>query len=147
MPMWSRTLLVLRAGATRSFSVGALQGIVCTPSYHSVLAVLLVYAHRPPSRSFRLVILLNAVMLFAIPFLGHHYLTDVASGAALALVAILVTPTLLATVSTESGAPERFESGYVPLDAEESRWSAHVPTYVPSGRAVADELAPERAAG
>jgi membrane-associated phospholipid phosphatase len=60
------------------------------PSFHTVLAILFTYAHRPPSRSFIPVAMLNLVMLVSIPFAGHHYVIDMIAGAALAAATIAI---------------------------------------------------------
>ena len=80
--------MALRSGAVSHIDVSQLKGIVTMPSFHTVLAILFTYAHRPPSRSFIPVALLNLVMLISIPFAGHHYVIDIVAGAAVAAVAI-----------------------------------------------------------
>jgi hypothetical protein len=84
------TLLALRAGGPWPFDLSGLQGLISFPSYHTVLAVLLTYAHRrssllPP------VALVNIVMLFSIPTIGQHYLVDMIAGIAVAMLAIVAT--------------------------------------------------------
>lgn len=83
-------LLALRGGGPWSFDLSQLQGLISFPSYHTVLAVLLTYAHR---RSLLLVpiALGNIIMLFSIPTVGQHYLVDIIAGAAVALLAISAT--------------------------------------------------------
>ncbi len=83
-------LLALRGKGPWSFDLGQLQGLISFPSYHTVLAVLLTYAHR---RSALLlpVAFVNAVLLFSIPTVGQHYLIDMIAGGAVALLAILAT--------------------------------------------------------
>ncbi len=83
-------LLALRGRGPLSFDLSQLQGLISFPSYHTVLAVLLTYAHRrssllPP------IALVNAIMLFSIPSFGGHYLIDIIAGAAVALLAIAAT--------------------------------------------------------
>ena len=88
-PIWP-VLLALRAGGPLSFDLSQLQGLISFPSYHTVLVVLLTYAHRH-SALFLPVALVNAVMLFSIPSVGQHYLIDMIAGAAVAGLAIAVT--------------------------------------------------------
>lgn len=83
-------LLALRSGGPWSFDLSALQGLVSFPSYHTVLAVLLTYAHRRSSLLWP-VALVNAVMLFSIPIIGQHYLADILAGALVAALAIAAT--------------------------------------------------------
>jgi PAP2 superfamily len=90
MPAWSAVLASIRAGTLSRFAITDMRGVVAFPSYHTVMAVYLVYAHRPPMRSFIPVAVLNAFMLVSIPFAGHHYLVDVISGTVVAMVSILI---------------------------------------------------------
>jgi hypothetical protein len=90
LPVWSQMLMTIREGHQTSFSLGTMQGIIAFPSFHTVLAILLVYAHRPPSRSFWPVLLVNILMLMAVSPVGHHYLIDAISGAVIALLSIAI---------------------------------------------------------
>jgi PAP2 superfamily protein len=89
-PDWSLALLAIRDGTASSFALNDLKGIITLPSFHTVMAVLLVYAHRPPVRSFLPIATLNFLMLLATPAEGHHYLIDVITGAAVAALCIAV---------------------------------------------------------
>jgi len=90
MPRWSAVLLTIRNGSLSKFTLADMTGIVTFPSFHTALAVLLVYVHRPPLRSFVPVAILNALMLVAIPFAGNHYLVDVIAGAAVTALSIAI---------------------------------------------------------
>jgi membrane-associated phospholipid phosphatase len=83
-------LLALRDGGSLSFDMSQLQGLISFPSYHTVLAALLTYAHRR-SALLTPIALVNGVMLFSIPTVGQHYLIDVIAGAAVAVLAIAAT--------------------------------------------------------
>jgi len=83
-------LMSLRAGGTHTFVVNRLEGIITFPSFHTTLAIIFIYVHRPPSRSFAPVAILNALMLLGIPSEGHHYLSDMISGAVVAAVCIAI---------------------------------------------------------
>jgi PAP2 superfamily protein len=83
-------LMSVRAGGAHTFVVNRLEGIITFPSFHTILAIVFTYVHRPPSRSFVPVAILNGLMLLAIPSEGHHYLVDVISGAAIAGLCIAV---------------------------------------------------------
>jgi hypothetical protein len=85
-----QVLLALRGGGPWSFDLAQLQGLISFPSYHTVLALLLTYAHR---RSLLLapIALVNGIMLFSVPSFGGHYLIDIIAGAAVALLAISAT--------------------------------------------------------
>lgn len=90
MPAWSAVLVAIRNGSLSKFALRDITGVVTFPSFHTVMAVLLVYVHRPPLRSFVPLAILNALMLVAIPFAGHHYLVDMIAGAAVAVVSIAI---------------------------------------------------------
>jgi hypothetical protein len=90
LPIWSQMLLTIRARGMTQFSLGALQGVIAFPSFHTVMAIVLVYAHRPPSRSFWPVAVLNGLMVLAVPPIGHHYLIDAITGAAVAVLCIAI---------------------------------------------------------
>jgi hypothetical protein len=83
-------LMSLRSGMEQTVVFNNLQGIITFPSFHTVLAIIFVYVHRPPSRSFVPVTILNVLMLLAIPSEGHHYLVDVIAGAAVAALSIVI---------------------------------------------------------
>ena len=84
-------LLALREGTASSFSLNEFQGIVTMPSYHTVLAILIVYAYRGCGRLFALVLAGNALMLLTLPSEGGHYLIDLIAGGAIAAVTIAIT--------------------------------------------------------
>jgi len=86
-PLFARVLLQIRAGAT-NFALDHMQGIVTMPSYHTVTAILLIYVHRPPARSFPLLAVLNLLMLLSVPFAGNHYLSDLIAGSIMAAICI-----------------------------------------------------------
>lgn len=85
---WSATLAEIRNHSVSTFWLAHLQGIIDFPSFHTVAAILLVYSHRPPLRSFRAVLILNMLMLVSIPSEGQHYLVDIISGAIVAAISI-----------------------------------------------------------
>jgi hypothetical protein len=78
-------------------------GIVTFPSFHTVMAVLLIYVSIP----FRLVrwiaIPINIGMIFATPFHGGHYLTDVIGGLVIAFLGIYWAERILPPRSQASG--------------------------------------------
>lgn len=83
-------LLALRDGTASSFSVNDLQGLITMPSYHTVLALLVIYAYRGCGRWFTLALALNGVMLLSLPSEGGHYLVDVIAGSAVAAFTIAI---------------------------------------------------------
>ena len=93
-PAWANYpshLLALRQGTAASFSVNEFQGIITMPSYHTVLAILIVYAFRGCGRLFALALALNGLMLLSLPSEGGHYVIDVIAGVAVAAVTIAIT--------------------------------------------------------
>jgi membrane-associated phospholipid phosphatase len=95
MPKWSAVLLSVRDGSLTNLELAKLTGLVAFPSFHTVVAILLVYVHRPPLRTFIPVAIWNALMLIAIPFAGHHYLVDMIAGTAVAAISILIVQTAM----------------------------------------------------
>jgi hypothetical protein len=94
---WSATLAAVRAGSASTFSLDQLQGIIAFPSFHTISAILLIYAHRRPLPSFRPTLILNLLMFLSIPFAGQHYLVDmisglVVAGASIAAVRLVKSP-------------------------------------------------------
>jgi hypothetical protein len=86
MPPWSAVLVTIRDSSVTKFTLAHLQGIVAFPSCHALLAILLVYVHRPPVKTFVPVAIVNTLMLIATPFAGHHYLVDLIAGAAMVAI-------------------------------------------------------------
>ncbi len=70
------------------FAAATLTGVICFPSYHTVLALTCPYALRRTGVFFWIFAVLNFLMLFTIPFFGGHYLTDMIAGAAVFAVAL-----------------------------------------------------------
>jgi len=95
-------LMSLRAGGPHPFPFSRLSGIITFPSFHTVLAIAFIYVHRPPSRSFIPVAILNGLMLMAIPSEGHHYLIDVISGAVVAAVCIAIVRAAMPAVALKA---------------------------------------------
>ena len=79
--------LALRNGTLRMVDLSGAQGLVTFPSFHTASAVLLAlgFWHVPWLRWPALV--LNGLMLAAVPIEGSHYLVDLLAGTAVALAA------------------------------------------------------------
>ena len=90
IPSCSAVLASIRDGSVTQFALRDLTGIVAFPSFHTVLALLLIYVHRPPLWTFVPALILNALMLVATPFAGHHYLVDLIAGAVVAAISIAI---------------------------------------------------------
>ena len=103
IPEWTKAFLAVRSGAITSVGIADMQGIVAFPSFHTVLAVAFIYVNRPPCSTFLPVALLNGIMVVSIPFMGHHYLTDVIAGTAVTMASIVVYRMATARQPEESG--------------------------------------------
>ncbi|MQA39913.1 phosphatase PAP2 family protein [Rugamonas aquatica] len=79
----------LRSGALRSIDLVALQGLIVAPSFHAILALLLIVATRGTKLAWPY-LLLNLWMLLATPKFGGHYLVDLLAGALTVLLASLL---------------------------------------------------------
>ena len=79
----------LRVHEMTHVDLGALRGLVCAPSFHTVSAVLYIVAAWPIARLRWIVLAVNFAMLLATPIEGTHYLTDMIAGLAVAGVAVL----------------------------------------------------------
>lgn len=85
---WMHDLNALRDGSSLSFSLEGMTGIVTFPSFHTVLALLVVYIVRGTGVVGRLFVAWNVLMLFSIPPIGSHYLIDMIGGAVVLAAAI-----------------------------------------------------------
>ena len=89
-PPWTIALIAVRDRAVSRFVFGDMQGVIAMPSFHAVIAILLIYTHRGLVRSFYPMVLLNFLMLLSAPSQGHHFLIDVIAGIAVAVLTISV---------------------------------------------------------
>ena len=69
---------------------GALRGLVCAPSFHTVSAVLYIAAAWSLPRLRWIVLPINFAMILSIPVEGNHYLADMLIGASVAISAIFI---------------------------------------------------------
>jgi PAP2 superfamily protein len=92
--------LALRDGSMRVIELGEAQGLVTFPSFHTVVAVLLLigFCRVPYLRWVSFV--LNTLMLISIPIEGSHYLVDLIAGIGVAWLAWG-----LARVTADAAAP------------------------------------------
>lgn len=81
---------LLHGGGDLAFAVATMKGIVTFPSYHTVMALLLIYAFRGYGWLFLCMLALNLAMLLATPSYGGHYLVDMLAGAVIAALAIVL---------------------------------------------------------
>ncbi len=66
-----------------------MQGIVTLPSYHTVIAILLIYVYRN-NKFFLSLGVINGLMLLSIPSEGGHYLIDMIMGGMVAALSIVI---------------------------------------------------------
>ena len=90
-PGWLKTLMMIRDGEWSSFDFSHIEGIITFPSFHTTLAILLVYAVRRHLWALAAFVPLNILLVVATLSVGGHYLVDVAAGAAVAVVSIAAT--------------------------------------------------------
>jgi hypothetical protein len=98
-----KDLLQLRSGAPALYSIPELQGIIAFPSFHTVLALIFMHAHRGLRATFVPFVLLNGVMLVSTPSHGGHYLIDMIGGAAVALASIALVRQVMGRRRTAPG--------------------------------------------
>ena len=87
------------------FAAATLTGVICFPSYHTVLALACPWALRRTGVIFWIFAGLNALMLFTIPFFGGHYLTDMIGGAVVFAVALGIVTLIEKRTSAGSVGP------------------------------------------
>ncbi|KOR22833.1 hypothetical protein ABW54_04755 [Burkholderia cenocepacia] len=78
----------VRNGDLRIVDPFAIQGIVSMPSFHTVLALMLIYVMRNFRVLFGMALGINVVMLASTFSIGGHYLADIGSGALVGVVTI-----------------------------------------------------------
>lgn len=83
-------LAPVRDGALRSLSADTLEGIITFPSFHAAAAVLLAWGFWHLSYVRWPALALNLAMLASTPFVGGHYLVDVAAGCVIAILTLIV---------------------------------------------------------
>lgn len=97
---WRHDILALRAHTL--VTIGETKGIVSFPSFHTAMAVLLINMARGRKWSLP-VLILNLLMIAAVPTEGAHYGVDVVSELAVALMALATTQFALARSSRRGG--------------------------------------------
>ncbi len=79
---------LLRSGAAATFEIHEMKGIVVFPSFHTVAAFLLIYAHRRRRWLFIASLVLNGALLLSVVPIGGHYLVDLIAGAVVAALTL-----------------------------------------------------------
>ncbi len=91
---WIETLLMIRNGDWAICDFAHHEGIISFPSFHTTLAVLLVYAVRRQRWALAVFIPLNMLLILATLSVAGHYLVDLPAGAAVAIASIAATRVL-----------------------------------------------------
>lgn len=92
-----------------SFELGKLTGVICFPSFHTVMALCYAYGFRKTGLIGHVFAGMNLVMLLTVPFIGGHYLIDMIAGAAvmlLSLALVKAAPMLLQNLAADRAARE-----------------------------------------
>jgi hypothetical protein len=98
----------LRQHTFGEINLGALRGLVCAPSFHTVCATLYIVTAWPMRRLRFVLVPLNMAMLLSTPVEGTHYLSDMLMGFAVALVAIKLEALLSTRFCARSGKMKGF---------------------------------------
>ena len=80
----------LLSGRDLTFAFSQMTGVVSFPSFHTTMALILIWAFRGTSLIGWLITGLNLAMLCAVPYFGGHYLVDMIAGAAVMLLSLTV---------------------------------------------------------
>lgn len=83
-------VLALRDGSMRVLPFDDIRGLICFPSFHTVLAILSTWAVMGMRFVFPPILALNIALIAATPSNGGHYVADIFAGAAVALCALLL---------------------------------------------------------
>jgi membrane-associated phospholipid phosphatase len=93
--------LALHAGPLPPLRIEDLSGYVGFPSFHAVMAILTVHALWGLPVTGLLALAINSLVLLSIPADGGHHFIDVAGGAAVALVSLVITNAILRRTTFE----------------------------------------------
>jgi membrane-associated phospholipid phosphatase len=82
------TLLALKNGEIRNIVLADMKGLIAFPSFHTVMAVLTVYAAAAVPRALGPALAWNAVVLLSVPVDGGHHVVDIVAGIVVAIAAL-----------------------------------------------------------
>jgi hypothetical protein len=91
---YTEALTAIRSGSWTVFDYTHAEGIITFPSFHTAVAVLLIYGVRRYYWALAVFIPLDALLIVATPTVGGHYLVDLPAGAIVAILAIFATRVL-----------------------------------------------------
>ena len=72
----------LKSGGAMEFTLSKMTGVICFPSFHTVMALGYAYGLRGTGIIGRVVGMANILMLLGVPFIGGHYVIDMIAGVA-----------------------------------------------------------------
>ncbi|HEX4301153.1 MAG TPA: phosphatase PAP2 family protein [Rhizomicrobium sp.] len=101
---YAKELIHLLATGPGRISPSQAQGLIGFPSYHAVLALLVVWHARKLPVIRWVALSINLVVLIATPIQGGHHVVDVLAGFAVAALAILLADSVL-RLAARTGAP------------------------------------------
>ena len=101
---YAHQLIALLAHGPGRISPSEAQGLIGFPSYHAVLAMLVVWHARKLPVIRWIALVLNAVVLVATPIQGGHHVVDVLAGFAVAALAIWLADSALRWAARAHGA-------------------------------------------
>jgi hypothetical protein len=81
--------LQLRGGTMHAISFTDAQGLVQLPSFHTILAIMLIYNFRHNRWLLSAALIVNTALILSCPTEGSHYFVDLLAGAVVAVVTIL----------------------------------------------------------
>ena len=116
----STTLETLRAGGLRNLLNEPFEGIVAFPSFHTVGAILYVWALWGFVRLRWPAVALNGLMILATPVIGAHYFIDTVAGAGVALAALILAQWITGALVSSWAAANHPASSYDPAIAKDA---------------------------
>jgi len=87
----ARTLDALRSGAMKTISLGNLEGLISFPSFHTIAAILYIWALWPVRTLRWIAIPLNVALISTTPICGAHYIVDVIAGLCIAPATVILS--------------------------------------------------------
>lgn len=87
---YMQDFFALRDGSLRQLKLVGVQGLVSFPSFHTILALILIYVMRGTGIFFAIAVVWNVGIILTVPFDGAHYLIDVIGGGLVMLVSVLL---------------------------------------------------------
>ncbi|MGY3444025.1 MULTISPECIES: phosphatase PAP2 family protein [unclassified Bradyrhizobium] len=106
----------LRAGQMTRIPLADVNGLITFPSFHTALAVILIYASRGMKLLFPVFLVLNLLVIASTPTIGGHYFIDVIAGAALVLCLIGLRRMSWRTLFAHRAASPSYQVEYVRAD-------------------------------